>query len=481
MSRGKVGYGSGSSLPTFLSPGVVASRYLQSAARMAYIMGPVAGGKTGASIMKGFQVAARQRPDNDHVRRVRIGSVRDTYPNLKKSTIQSFMQWLPDGADGIQYFGGPPPYAIIKVDINGLGPVDMQVDFIALGDRSIEDVTRGYEPTAFHLGEADLLDRNVPVYCAGRTGRYPRKAAWHGVYGDLNAPDIENYVYQDFIENPVEGYELFRQPAGLLKTNMKMTNPLAENLANLSPDYYPTQAIGKPDWWVRRFIMNDFGYSRDGQPVYADFSDTEHVAAYDLQWNPMFPVGLGVDAGGTPAARIGQFEADGSFRLLDELYIGHASPTKFAEALLALMVQRYRGAEFYGFGDPAAFYAIQSDEPFMTIVSRIINVPIQPAPSNAIGVRLSAMYDLLKRRGGYLMSPRCKQARKAKNSGYKFAKQTRPGADEAQVPQKNEYSHGEDAEQYLVLGGGCYQRVMFGTDARKGPIQIFTDYDEHAF
>ena len=108
---------------------------------------------------------------------------------------------------------------------------------IAIGDNVIEEVLRGFEPTAFYLNEMDLLAEEVLVYCRGRVGRYPRMdeggPSWYGILFDLNAPEEDNWTVDKLRDNlDPTAIAFFRQPGGMLDLGggEYVVNPKAENL-----------------------------------------------------------------------------------------------------------------------------------------------------------------------------------------------------------------------------------------------------------
>ena len=55
------------------------------------------------------------------------------------------------------------------------------------------------------------------------------------MFGDCNAPNVENYVYRDFFEKTLDGYRLYRQPGG--------RDPGAENLEAMGREYYDNSVM----------------------------------------------------------------------------------------------------------------------------------------------------------------------------------------------------------------------------------------------
>lgn len=450
----------------FKSPGPVNAAFMASDDPFRLIMGPYGSGKTSGALLDGvFRAPGMDPSPVDGVRYYATLTVRDTYRNLEATTLKTWLSWVPK--DIGEFNGEPPITHRIRFAI-GVGEfIDYQQIFIALGDNRVEDVTRGLEVTDAFIDEADRVDENVQTYVYGRTGRYPSKQ--HGgqrlvkrVKAAMNAPDTENWTYDAYVENPRPGYAFFRQPSGL--------SPKAENLANLPDGYYESLSVGQPDWWVRRFVRNEFGYSRDGKPVYPEYSDLVHCAADDLKPIPGLPLIVGLDAGMMPAAELLQWAPNGQKRVIDELVGAHMGPNRFGELLNQLLTQRYAGFKIVGIADPSAAYGADKqdaeDQTWIDIVAAKTFIPILPAPTNKLSARLDAVRLPLTRMidgdtPALLISPRCRVLRKGFNSGYQFRRIQVAGSAQFTVePTKNEFSHPQDALQYACLHAGEYAEVM---------------------
>ena len=97
-------------------------------------------------------------------------------------------------------------------------------------------------------------------------------------------------------------------------------SPEADWVKYLPDDYYDNLSQGKTEDWVDVYIHAQFGKSLSGQPVFRSFDRSVHVAEEEL--TPMFtdsPMIIGVDAGLTPAAVIGNVAYDGRLVVYDSL------------------------------------------------------------------------------------------------------------------------------------------------------------------
>ncbi len=448
---------------TYVPPGPVAYQFYSCDALVVAIKGPIGGGKTSAALNRLVRRAAMQRPSADGVRYYKAAIIRDTYPNLQKTTIPSWHSWVPKEFGA--WRGEVPIRHHLRLKLPDQTQMDALFEFIALGDQSVEDAMRGWEGTDAHIDEADLVTPDVLTYVLSRVGRYPSKAlggpSSYSVSLSFNAPDTDNYLYERFVENPKPGESFFRQPSGL--------RPDAENIANLPPGYYQGQMNSNPDWWVRRFIMNEWGYARDGKPVYPEYNDSRHVASQDLEPVPGVPLVIGSDAGLTPGLAICQMTPFGQWRILDELVATGMGATRYAEALNSLLAQRYPGFRaITAWGDPAGAGKAQSDEStWMATMGARTGFAWRPAPgNNAPTLRIEAVRVPLTRtlddgQPGLLLSPRCKILRKAFNSGYRLRRVAVAGGIRYEdKPEKNEFSHVMEGLQYALLGGGEAHEVL---------------------
>ncbi len=80
----------------YYPPGPVAAAYLTSPAFVCGIRGPIGSGKSVASVMKLMRIA-KMHPVSpmDGKRHARFAITRNTYPELKTTTVKTFHAWVP--------------------------------------------------------------------------------------------------------------------------------------------------------------------------------------------------------------------------------------------------------------------------------------------------------------------------------------------------------------------------------------------------
>jgi hypothetical protein len=487
----------------FTAPGPVADGFLLSRNEVDAIMGPQGGGKTSTLFWRLLFTAMEQEPHPvTGLRQFTFASLRENYRELWRTNVATWLEWFPES---LPTFTGtrdnPADHHIRFRHPSGDGTiVDFHAMFRAIGDAvDLQAFFRGFNVTAFHLGEADLLSPDALQHARGRAGRYPRVdtpnrfkgATWRGVLLDFNAPDDENWIYKRFVEALPEGWGFWPQPSGL--------SPEAENVQNLVPGYYDRQMVGAEDWWIRRYIRNEFGYSREGKPVYPEYNDHLHCAKQELLPLPGIDVVIGLDQGLNPGAIWMQEAPDGQIRWLDELAADNIEAEEFGDMINKVNRDRYAGCNLVGVPDPAAWAQAaeaQDKRSWTEMVRRKTKLRMiqLPMKANLITVRLSTVRQPLTRllggqRPGLIISPRMKHTRKGFNSGYRYRRvKIGQGERYADTPEKNFYSNLHDAGQYGTLHIRGYAAVVgretreaAAEQAARGSHAREVDYDPHNF
>jgi len=458
-------------------PGDVTAAFLKSDIFVRALMGPYGSGKTVTCEYPDLLFkAVRQPRDRQGIRRHKALFLRDTYRDLYKTTIPTYLMWIPKEAG--KWVGGTDRPASHELRLfDKFGPIELTIEFAAIGDHKAEDVLDGYEVNHCFMNAATSIQEEVLQYMVGRVGRYPPRhlytpenaqRVWKGITLDLNPPDTDHWIYKFFVEQKPDParVKLFRQPGAF--------EPGAENLNAHSDDYYDNMVATNPKWWVRRFVHNQWGYSRDGQPVYEEYDDEFHAAAKPLKPIPGRPIGLGIDGGQTlrPAIIFGQLNAEGQWRIIDELAPGRCGATRCAEMFNVMRAEKYHDFEFYGFADPTAASGADREGGELSWLETFTlqtGVDIDLAPSNELGLRLDAVSQALGRRlpggkPGLLLSPECGQLRKGFASHYRFRRVKSASGDRFEdKPEKNDFSHPHDGLQYLVLGREGAHAVRSGS------------------
>jgi len=418
--------------------------------RVRCIMGPFGSGKSSACVMEIIRKAHEQVPGPDGIRRSRWAVIRNTYSQLKDTTIRTFHDWYPPKLFG-EYRVTDHMYIITKFP-----NVHLEVLFRALDRPDQVSNLLSLEVTGAWFNEVREIPKTIIEAMDARIGRFPSKRdggpSWYGMLMDTNPPDEDSYIYKMFEKVRPEGWKIFKQPSGLASH--------AENTKHLPKKYYVNLAKGKDEMYVRVYIHGQYGFIISGKPVFSSFVDNVHVAPHNLEPQPGLDVIVGFDFGLQPACAIGQITPLGQLRIIDELVSDGMGLRQFCEnQLLPLLRRKYFGMNVMGFGDPSGTSRAPTDEStcFEVLHSREIGLSnIEPAPTNAIMPRIASVEMFLNKMyagdPGFILSPSCHFLRKAMNGGYHYEKQPKSlGEEYKPMPVKNFSSHISDALQMLCM------------------------------
>ena len=153
---------------------------------------------------------------------------------------------------------------------------------------------------------------------------------------DKNPHDADHWWHELSEKNPIGGrfpWKFYRQPGGVLEVSAKdlpenpeangfvfsggkwwMVNPSAENKSHLPDGYYEQLLGGKNADWIRCYAEGKFTFVQEGRPVWPEYDD--EMMSADVQYDPQYPLQIGVDFGLTPAAVFGQKMHNGRWHVV---------------------------------------------------------------------------------------------------------------------------------------------------------------------
>ncbi len=461
------------------------------------IRGPVGSGKSVGCCVEVFRRALEQKPNEDGIRKSRWAIIRNTNPQLRTTTIKTWLDWFPESDWG--NFKWSVPYTH-HITVNDL---DLEVIFLAL-DRP-EDVKKllSLELTGIWVNEAREIPKSIIDACTMRVGRYPSMreggASWSGVICDTNAPEEDHWWAIMSGEVPIpdhipreqatmlvkpDNWKFFAQPPAMkehINERKEITsyslNKDAENKKNILGTYYPNLIRGKTKNWIDVYVMNRLGLIQEGKPVYPDFVTETHLAEEEIPIAIGVPLYVGIDFGLTPSAVFGQ-KVRGRWLVQAEIVAIDMGVVRFAELLRQEIATRFSGLDVYIYGDPAGDFRAQTDESTPFQILRGAGLKAVPAPSNSVDLRLEAVASQLTKMSeglpSFLVDRRCQTLLKGFQGGYCYRRMQVSGERYDDKPDKNMYSHIHDALQYMMLGAGEGRSLISGQkpvkafNARKG-------------
>ena len=467
------------------------------------IRGPVGSGKSVSCCVEIFRRALEQKKAPDGKRKSRWAIIRNTNPQLKTTTIKTWLDWFPEETFGKFTWSVPYTHNV------KLGDVELEVIFLAL-DRP-EDVKKllSLELTGIWINEAREIPKSILDACTMRVGRYPSMrdggSTWTGVIADTNAPEedhwwpimagevpIPDHIPRDQAKMLVkpDNWRFFTQPAGMLEVKDDegeiedyKPNPKAENRKYMREDYYPNLIRGKTKSWIDVYVMNKLGHVQDGKPVYQMFAPEVHIAKEEIPIAADMPVYVGIDFGLTPAAAFGQ-KVRGRWLIQSEIVAVDMGIVRFAEVVRNELSSRFSAcSEVFIYGDPAGDFRAQTDESTPFQILRGAGLRAFPAPSNSVDLRLesvsSQLTKMVEGKPAFMIDRRCPQLIKGFEGGYQYKRMEVSGERYADKPDKNMFSHIHDALQYLMLGAG-EGRALMNSQKPAMPTVAKRDFDVFA-
>lgn len=447
------------------------ARFSQSDAFIRALIGPFGSGKSSGCVAEFPYRALNQRPGPDGIRRTRWAVVRNTYGQLRDTTIKTFHQWMPP-----QYFGKWLA-SEHKYTVNAFEKCEFEILFRAL-DKP-EDVRNllSLDLTGAWVNEVREIPWAIIEALQGRVGRYPPVMeggpTWSGIWMDTNPPDSDSKFYKffeendwlenfhqllrdralpDFITKPEHFARIFHQPSGLA--------PDAENLANLPVGYYQRLQIGKKPEWVKVYVKGDYGFVTEDRAVFPEFNEYVHMKSLDPV--PGRTIYRGWDFGLTPAVVFSQILPDGRWLIFDEMVSENFGIDRFSDEVLEHCSRTFKGkAEFEDYGDPAGQQRAQTDEKTCFEILQAKGIDIEPGLQSP-AIRLESVRKPMRTLNGngdpqFVLHPRCKVLRKAFLGGYHYRRLSTNAERFSTDPEKNQFSHPMDANQYvatILFGGG---------------------------
>ncbi len=469
---------------TYKPDGDVIKQFMKDTSFFRGLRGPVGSGKSVSCCIEILRRALEQKPSEDGIKRSRWAVIRNTNPQLKTTTIKTWIDWFPEETWGKFTWSVPYTHKIKK------GDLELEVIFLAL-DRP-EDVKKllSLELTGVWINEAREIPKSIVDACTMRVGRYPSMRdggpTWYGVICDTNPPDTDHWwsilagetVIPDYITKQEakmlvkpDNWRFFNQPPAMLEQyddrgelNTYNDNTNKENGKNLTKNYYENIIRGKTKSWIDVYVLNKLGQVEDGKPVYEMFNRDVHVAKSDIAIVPQAPVYVGIDFGLTPACVFGQ-KLRGRWLIIDELVAEDMGILRFSDLMKSKMAE-YLPRDFTIFGDPAGDHRAQTDEstPFQILKGR--GIMARPTHSNDVSLRLESVNATLQRmidgESGLLIDPKCVNIIKGFDGGYHYRRMQVSGERYDEKPNKNRFSHIHDALQYMLLGAGEGRSLTVG-------------------
>lgn len=416
-----------------------------STAFIKYIAGPVGSGKSSACIAELVFRAIRQPPNKDGVRQTRMGLFRQSYPILKTTVMKTAADWLPSDWGTIRetvpikgVFRFPHPS-------NDGTIVETEWWFMALRDNL--DSLLSMELSCAYLNEATEMNEEVVDRILTRVNRFPSRkngvmCAEPGAILDFNLVSEKHWIYKRAVLDPSEvtletglynpdgtpetittRKEYFAQPPAAFCDNVEgveirgespiyRLNPDADNLQNLSREYYSSLLVPNPtpvQWTTaKRMALMIWSDTAHGKLVFEnEFDHKVHVAQHNLEPVPNVPIIVGIDTSGFHPCAVFCQQIGPTLYVIDELFGDNISFNTFvSDMLLPFIANRYPGAPVIAVCDPANARGADTG---ITPIQQLNQSGVRaiPASTNKFELRKESVSRLLTKLNGLIISPVC--------------------------------------------------------------------------
>jgi len=434
--------------------------------RVKLLIGPFATGKSTSAGYDLIEVASKcVRPGPDGIKRSRFAVIRNTYPELRDTTIRTYFEWFPPEVFG-NYNISEKSYKL-KVE-------DREIELIFKALDSPKDVRDllSLELTGAHCDEAREIHQDVVKGLLGRVGRYPsRKATGMDpfitppqVVLTTNYPSTQHWLYRDFVSAPIDGYTIYEQGQG-------------ENKHNLREGYYEDLAkdyATRPDL-LKTLVQGEWGVTVAGKLVYPEFNRDLHVSKCSLIPHDAVEVIRGWDNTGlSPAIVLSYVTATGQWHVFKEFTwedtgIDHATE----EMIVWCNMNLHKKCNYKDIGDPAgsvgrdsvkktpAFYIMEKAKEYGRTINITKGIQTFKIRRESVADRLTK---LINGSPALMIDRSCDMLIEGFAGGYAFPEIGNSGVYRVD-PAKNEYSHIHDALQYPAT-------IMFKPGGNKKPQSV---------
>jgi len=424
--------------------------------RVKLLIGPFGTGKTSSAAYDQMMCqSARVMVNAEGVKRSRFAVVRNTFPQLRDTTMKTFLEWYP-----------PPIYGRFnqteKIYKARFEPREGDVREVEILFRALDiekDVRNllSLELTGAWIDEAREINNSVFTGVLGRIGRFPSLKDSGGINPFLcppqvvlttNYPSREHFLYRDFVAKPISGYSIYEQGQD-------------ENRHNLRPGYYDDlehDYRDRPDL-LKTLVRGQWGVTVRGKRVYSDqeFDHKTHVS--DV---PLLPVVLeSIQMGGgriivrcwdntglSPAAAITYLHPGGQWLIFQEFIGEDEGIVEFGTSVKEWCNQEFpTNVKYRDIGDPAGKIRDSRKKSPKIYLQEECGIIIEDGIQTFKIRRESVVSRLHHRTHGLLIDPSCVRLIDGFEGGYAYPEITATGmfGDE---PIKNEYSHIHDSIQY---------------------------------
>ncbi len=419
-------------------------KFHESPAQIRCIVGPVGSGKTSAATWELCYYLPQFLFEEYGMRDTRWVVVRNTYPELRDTTMRTIFDWFSWGQhrkqENIYLLRYPEGYTAEILFRSCDNPDDVKK-------------FKSLEITGYWIDESIEVADEIKRMLKNRIGRYPQKCPVRFGIETTNPPDVEHSTYTDFDwsatghPGPVSDKKPLPNHAGFWQ-------PESENNANLRPGYYDDLRNDYRDNqdWIATYIKGEPGIIIKGKLVYNNFRKDPHVAVEPIVWSGGTLYRGWDHTGNTPACVVVQIPTARQAQVLREFHTDKMGIEDFAKMVQTSCNIAFPSAKYADWGDPAGDNQFSKKGGGFTsntkLVQEATGIRIKPSNQNWMA-RKESVERQLGAIDGLLIDPSCIRLINGFIGGYHY-KEIGVSGTFQDKPDKNKFSHVHDALQYVM-------------------------------
>jgi hypothetical protein len=265
--------------------------------------------------------------------------IRDTFENLRSTTMKTFFEWFPPGIYGVYH-------NTHKTFTWNEGVAHGTVEFMGADDPQDATKLMSREYAGFCMDEPAPATGSAgiseDIFDMAMSRRRQPGMKWYMAKLAQNNPDEAHWTFRRFVQPGTDGFTAW-QPQS------------PENKDNLPAGYYASlrRLWGHRPDLVRRFVEGQYGFQSIGKAVTPQWSDQLHLIN-GLTPLPRHETVCCWDFGHNPTCIITQVTPLGYWLILDAIVgDGIGVEELIDQAVRPLLANRYRNCPLRHIGDPA--------------------------------------------------------------------------------------------------------------------------------
>ena len=412
------------------------------------IIGPVGSGKTTAAALEIGGFIPEHLFDTYGIAKTRWVVVRNTYIELRDSTLRTIREWFPEAFNSSDW-----SESRMELTIRAEG-YEAEILFRSCDRPEHIRKLKSLEITGYWIDESIEVPQAIKLMLKNRIGRFPKKCPEKYGIETSNPPEIDDPTYSDFAwHKPPPGPLPPRPP---LPGHCGYWQPPGENTKNLPPDYYAQLRLvyrDNPDW-IEMYIDGKPGVMIIGKLVYNNFRREYHVAKAPIPWLGGELIVGWDNSGNCPACVVAQIPSPMRVHILREYFSDRMGIVDFTNFVVHQLNMDFRGAkDITHWADPAGSAQYPKREGGFTSNAELMHdcgVDVLPSEQN-FQARVESVDQMLARIEGVLIDPSCTRLINGFLGGYCYPPNKSLMGEFLPNVLKNKYAHLAESLQYLMV------------------------------